>query len=794
MAEEIAKLGFSADTNDLKKAKADLDAIVPSAKKVEAAAESTASAFDILQEAAQGAAAEAKRVRNAADDAAAGLRNEGTAAGKAAGALDDVGNKGKKAGDAIKGVGTSANDAAAKLARMGTAANDNLTRVQATPANIAAQLQDIGVTAAAGMNPMIIGLQQGMQLIPALSGGLANLGKALAEVFSPRSIVIIGLVALVAALIEMVNWVDVAKVALNGMADVLEVATPYLFAFAAGLALINVTSIVGGIVSATQALWGMVAAMVAAVGWPALLVAGLVAMGAAAVHFRDELTQYFGFDIVGVVKDSINFIVGAFVAGVNIIRKTWSLLIPAIDDVMAQIAASIQTKFASMINSIIDSINHLLSVLPDWMKIGSGQIAHWNPTPVPNASSGSASKFGNIARDEWNAAQGKDYVGMGIDAANGMGKWAAGKLRGFASGLGEDDKKKKGHHAKGGKTNAEKFDDLIGGADRKIAALKAEQAMIGLYGEALYTAKAKQDMLNEAAQKGIVVDGAHMAIIDAKAAAIGRLTAENERLKFMEDQRVSSANKIADMQAEMGMLQLYGEKLYAAQIMQSKLNEARQKHIDLTPAMIAALQAESDAEAKVKKQLEDQKLVVDQARSNIRGFFQDIYEGAKKGENAFDILLNAFSNFLNRIADQMANKAIDQVTNSIIASMGFANGGAFNRGTQFFADGGIVSSPTSFAMSGGRKGMMGEEGPEAIVPLKRGSDGSLGVQMFNQKAGGGTPNVSVTVNNTHVLRGAMSSEDVIALNKRSAEQTKQELRAQVPQILKQYQRDGSFSA
>lgn len=73
-----------------------------------------------------------------------------------------------------------------------------------------------------------------------------------------------------------------------------------------------------------------------------------------------------------------------------------------------------------------------------------------------------------------------------------------------------------------------------------------------------------------------------------------------------------------------------------------------------------------------------------------------------------------------------------------------ANGNVFNNGSmQAFAKGGtftngIVSSPTMFNM-----GLMGEAGPEAIMPLRRGSDGSLGVVA----SGGSGGNVSVQVIN-----------------------------------------------
>lgn len=55
-----------------------------------------------------------------------------------------------------------------------------------------------------------------------------------------------------------------------------------------------------------------------------------------------------------------------------------------------------------------------------------------------------------------------------------------------------------------------------------------------------------------------------------------------------------------------------------------------------------------------------------------------------------------------------------------------------------FARGGIVHSPTTFGLSTGQRGLMGEQGPEAIMPLERGPDGALGLR----NGGGGTTNVT----------------------------------------------------
>ncbi|MFN5828859.1 MAG: phage tail tape measure protein, partial [Rhodobacterales bacterium] len=72
--------------------------------------------------------------------------------------------------------------------------------------------------------------------------------------------------------------------------------------------------------------------------------------------------------------------------------------------------------------------------------------------------------------------------------------------------------------------------------------------------------------------------------------------------------------------------------------------------------------------------------------------------------------------------------------------------------------GGVVTGPTGFAMRGGQ-GLMGEAGPEAILPLSRGADGRLGVQS----AGGGGRGVSVVMNvSTPDVQGFQRSQGQIA--------------------------------
>ena len=74
-----------------------------------------------------------------------------------------------------------------------------------------------------------------------------------------------------------------------------------------------------------------------------------------------------------------------------------------------------------------------------------------------------------------------------------------------------------------------------------------------------------------------------------------------------------------------------------------------------------------------------------------------------------------------------------------------ANGATFSNGIAKFAHGGIVNGPTLFPFADGgamQMGLMGEAGPEAIMPLQRGADGALGVRAAmggNSMGGSSSP-------------------------------------------------------
>lgn len=118
-----------------------------------------------------------------------------------------------------------------------------------------------------------------------------------------------------------------------------------------------------------------------------------------------------------------------------------------------------------------------------------------------------------------------------------------------------------------------------------------------------------------------------------------------------------------------------------------------------------------------------------QFSSALVGAFDSI---AIKGKNVGDVL-RTLALRLSDIVLKAALRPLEQgfgslVTGLLSGGLGFAKGGVVQQGMPVpFASGGVIQSPIAFPLAGGRFGIAGERGAEAIMPLARGPDGRLGV-------------------------------------------------------------------
>ena len=150
--------------------------------------------------------------------------------------------------------------------------------------------------------------------------------------------------------------------------------------------------------------------------------------------------------------------------------------------------------------------------------------------------------------------------------------------------------------------------------------------------------------------------------------------------------------------------------------------------------------------------------------SGLRRAFDGVVFDGMRLQDALRGVAQTISSSVYNMAMQPVQNAVGgalaQGVGSLMgAVLPFAQGGSFAGGrVAAFAKGGVISQATAFPMRGGTTGLMGEAGPEAILPLARGADGRLGVAS----QGGARP-VSVTFNiSTPDVEGFRRSQSQIA--------------------------------
>ncbi len=508
---DIATLGLEVNSGPVVKATGSLEKMAGAAR----IAEQAASGFT-------GAAAKAANSLGLWTDKAGRLRNT---YGQFASSQEKAAAAALAASGALDAESAAALKAAQSYQRFNAAANDNIKAASKfNTANIAAQFQDIAVSAQMGMGAFQIGLQQGTQLAAVISmmeNPLRGLGAAFMSVVSPVSLLTIGLVSLAAAGLQMVDWPKRTAQALILLADNLKLIAPYAATAAAGLALLYAPAVIGGIVSLIAWLGRLsvaavtTAATLAAANPGTALILGFSAAVIAANIFRDELKSIFGRDIVADAKNAVNWIIGAFIGGFNGIKAVWGNLPAAVGDMAVQAANAtieavekmvnlVSEKLTAFINSIVRGLNALdemVGVTPILKEVDlttnlkMGRIENKWPDQAANAMS--------LVSGAMAAAQNKDWVGGIYTGIQKGASTAADALRNLANNMTDvEDKKKKGRK-RGGKTDAEYYQDIIDGADRRIASLLVEQQALGMTEEAANALRYEQEMLNQAQQHGI---------------------------------------------------------------------------------------------------------------------------------------------------------------------------------------------------------------------------------------------------------------------------------------------------
>lgn len=305
-------------------------------------------------------------------------------------------------------------------------------------------------------------------------------------------------------------------------------------------------------------------------------------------------------------------------------------------------------------------------------------------------------------------------------------------------------------------------------ANDNIAALRSELDMMGRSVGEQERARTEQQMLTEAKRRyqlmGRLMPQDEIDAIRAAATEIGRLRQAQAELRAAQDIRFDAAQ----------MFRSDTERNVASQL-RSIYNE---DYLSQMNGVIAA-------QIRFNDQL---RMTSDLAQDFGRTFVTDILNG----KSATEALGNALKNVAARLIQMAMDQAIKSLFGGLMSIIGggfglgslgstgtaipYANGGAFAGGNVVpFAKGGaftnsIVDRPTIFPMARGA-GLMGEGGPEGVLPLKRNARGQLGVIA----QGGGLPAVHFGDTILQVT-GSATSEDITKIKAELAEHRRQTIK------------------
>lgn len=361
----------------------------------------------------------------------------------------------------------------------------------------------------------------------------------------------------------------------------------------------------------------------------------------------------------------------------------------------------------------------------------------------------------------------------------------------------------------------------------QVAALDTAIGAIGLHGAALATYTYEQEQLNKALADHITLSQPDRDKISRDADIIGVKTYD----KIIKGSRDSNnkwhGEQMRQLEAERGALNLTGKELIAYSYRQELVNKALADGVSYADLNINQINRQAEAYATTRHALDKMQEIANvksRGLDSLNSGIVDAITGVKSLGSAFKDVANQIIADLLRIAVQrsitepLANSLFGSgsssgILSSILSSIGggnnlggvsassmsainsqyaalstpraFANGGAFTNS--------VVNTPTLFRFAKGSQfGLMGEAGPEAVMPLARGANGKLGVQSHG--GGGGR---SITIGDIHQeikIDGGFTPETAVAMIRQNGEQVIAQIKRDLQSMLHQLDTDGTFAS
>jgi len=325
-----------------------------------------------------------------------------------------------------------------------------------------------------------------------------------------------------------------------------------------------------------------------------------------------------------------------------------------------------------------------------------------------------------------------------------------------------------------------KVETVIDGLTSQIAKRRAAIAEASAKGADV---SRQQNKLSREQSALLTLQESKISLIAKQEAAL--LGFDRKRTEEIEKQSKAFEAQFLDRQRQLGLI---SREAYNAALLERETNrlsgikeltpEQRARGLDqyrqtIDPTLAEGLRANISKLKDELFELTNPINLITNAATNIgtafTNSFRSVIDGSATTQEALASFFKNIGNFFLDMAAQIIQKMIVMfILNKVvgllpgmsgggggdifsdIASRGglrMADGGAFAKNKIIpYAKGGIVNKPTMFAYAdggAGRFGIMGEAGPEAILPLRRGPGGKLGVESSGGGVKVGTININV---------------------------------------------------